>query len=225
MKVPFVTQKAVVFECRSGTLCIGDLINAPARYKVRLKGICHLPGAAIVPADGLAPAFSVDNAQIFIIESDHYDAIAAAVAGSDRKTPNRDLLSKLREQHGTQFGYVVAGELSDSAFDGDGTFALDLSQLRKGLPVQTSSSADERELLRRIISSMNTLVCASCFSAEISEHPVFGESPLGRGKNKNDWCVAMADHALESGWTAIPESSSFGEVTPLCPACRSQRGP
>jgi len=85
------------------------------------------------------------------------------------------------------------------------------------------SAVDHRELLRRVISSMNTLVCASCFSAEIMAHPELGGSPFGRDKKKKtEWSLAMADHAIASGWTAIPEKG-FGDITPLCPACTLQR--
>lgn len=224
MTIPFVSQNSVVFECRSGTLCVGDLVNAPARYSVGSTGIFHLPASAIVSASGMASSFSVDNAQIFFIDSDYYNTIAVAIAGNGNITPNYDLYANLRAQHKTQFGYVVAGELFDTVFDGDGTFALDISQLRGGIPDEMDdSAADQGELLRRIISSMNTLVCASCVSAEIMSHPELGGSPFGRGKGKKEWSLAMADHAIASGWTAIPEKGSFGDVTPLCHTCKVKR--
>jgi len=223
MTIPFITQNSVVFECRTGTLHVGDLVNDPVRYVVSSTGICHLPASAIVPADNAAHSFSVDNAQIFFIDSDHYETIATAVSDNGNITPNHDLYAKLRALHKTQFGYVVAGELFDCPFDSDGTFALDLSQLREGLPDKIVGFAtDEQALLRRIISSMNTLVCASCFSAEIMSHPELGGSPVGPGKKK-DWSLAMANHAIASGWTAIPEEGGFGEITPLCPVCKTQR--
>ncbi|MGN6547342.1 MAG: hypothetical protein ACTHK7_19985 [Aureliella sp.] len=86
-----------------------------------------------------------------------------------------------------------------------------------------ASTPDERELIRRIVSSMNTLVCAGCFSAEIMSHPELGMFPTSRGKKKNDWALAMADFAIASGWTALAVKGSFGNITPLCPACKLQR--
>ena len=224
MMTPFVAHNAVVFECRSGVLCVGDLVNAPARYTIDVRGICHLPARGIIPAVDSASSFAVDNGQIFFIDSDHYKTIAAAIVDGGNIAPNYDLFASLRAQHETQFGYVAAGDLFDSAFNGDGTYALDLTLLRGGVPeVSQQPAADARELLRRVVSGMNTLVCAACFVAEIGSHPELGAPPRGRGKKKREWSQAMADHALASGWNAIPEPGSFGDITPLCPACNAQR--
>ncbi|WP_442511756.1 hypothetical protein SH528x_003469 [Novipirellula sp. SH528] len=213
-----------MFECQSGELLVGDLINDPARYRIPHLGICHLPASAIHNAAAANDGFSVDHAQIFIVDAPHYQSIRESIRDDyDRGAIDHALCEALRTKKNTAFGYVVAGELFDCDFNGDGTYRFNISLAQGGLPKPEEKNSDARELLRRIASSMNTLVCASCFSAEIVSHPDLGMSPGGRAKAKKDWCIAMAEHAIGVGWTAVPEKGSFGDITPLCPECKAQR--
>lgn len=224
MPTPFVEHNCVLFECRSGKLRVGDLANEAALYDVPFDGLCHLPASAIrVAAPTDADAFAVDSAQFYLIDAGAYDAVRSAVLTAEMQTPDYALLGELRNNHQTAFGYLVAGDLYDSEFDGDGVYRLELSLVRPGPPTGPGyDSVAAKEGLRRIISGMNTLVCAGCFEAEIQKHPELGMSPFDKSKKKQ-WAIAMADYALSQGWTAIGERGSFGEITPLCPACCKTR--
>lgn len=210
MTIPFISYNAIVFECQSGTLCVGDLVNAPMRYEIGVTGVCHIPASAIVLANGQGPEFSVDNGQVFFIDAPFFDAISEAIWEDGFIWPNRDLHIKLRELHQTHFGYVCPGDLYDTDLHGDGTFVLDVSLIREGLPEpEDLSRVDARELLRRSYSAMGTLSCASCRSNELESAPTI--------------MVNVADHAISIGWTAIPKPGSFGDITPLCPKCNKAR--
>jgi len=225
MSVPFVSGNSVVFECQSGELLVGDLINAPVRYRVSHRGICHLPASSIHKAAAGNDGFSVDHARMFLVDAPHYERIQTAIRdASDGGAVTRRQCEAVRRKAKTAFGSVVAGELFDCDFDGDGTYRIDFSCAQLGVPLANDKSSDVRELLRRVASSMNTLVCASCFSSEIASHPDLGTSPFGRGKAKQDWCYALAKHAIAVGWTALPEKGGLGDISPLCPECRVRRG-
>lgn len=218
--MPFVDGNCIVFECPSGNLLVGDIVNEPARYRTPVRGLCHLPAAGILKATAAQEeVFSVDNAQIFLIDANHYNAVKEALEANPMAFPDVGFLEWPRGRIGIAFGFVAAGDLFDCEFAGDGTYRIDVSLIRSGQPVKTSEVLNERELLRRVISKMNTLVCAKCFSAEICTHPTLGVSPRAK-KAKTDWAAAMADWAIEQGWTASPEDGSFGQVTPICPKCR-----
>ena len=220
MTKPFIQANTVVFETATGELLVGDLINEPARYTIPLRGICHLPANALVAAKADEPgAFNVDNAQIFFVDAQCYEGVATDIVDRGNIEPNYALYEVLREKHSTAFGYVVSSDLYDTPFDGDGTYRIIVEDIRPGLPDMSAVSPDDaQELLRKIISRMNTLVCAKCFTAELNSHPSEGPSPRGKNQKKK-WCIAMAEYALSQGWTAIPEAASFGDITPLCPEC------
>lgn len=225
MSLPFVAGNSIVFECQSGELLVGDLINTPARYRVTHRGICHLPASAIHKSATGKGRFSVDHARMFLVDALHYERIQAAICDNSADgAVTRPLCNTVRRQAKTAFGYVVVGDLFDCDFDGDGTYRMDFRCAQPGLPGSNEKGSDVRELLRRVASSMNTLVCASCFSSEIASHPDLGTSPFGRGKAKQDWCSAMAKHASDVGWTALPEKGGLGDISPLCPECRARRG-
>lgn len=222
MTIPFIKNNCVIFECHSGKICVGDLANEAAVYDLPFRGICHIPAEAIKVASGIENgAFSVDNAQFFIIDADLYETVREDLLANGIVVPNVALLENIRERHKTSFGYLVSGEFHDCEFEGDGTYLIEVTLINQGLPTLFQDEAlDAKERLRRIISSMNTLVCAKCFSEEIQSHPKLGMSPSGRGKKKKEWAIAMAEYALTHGWIATSERGSFGDITPLCPKCK-----
>ena len=201
-----------------GKLCVGDLIGSPAVYAVPIRGICRLPTAGIkrerTNAEG---TFSVDVAQFFLIDAEHYDAVTADLSVRETYAPDWELFQKVRDRHKTAFGYVIAGNLFDTEFNGDGTYRIDVDQIASGLPAPpTGESPDVNELLRRIASKMHTIVCARCFNAELlKEHP---EASFLMSDSD------MAEEAVGQGWTAIREHSDFGDITPICPDCRKKAG-
>ncbi len=222
MKIPFIAENSAVFECQSGRLCVGDLVNNPATYEIPVKGICHLPAEAITSvSEDCEGSFGVDLAQIFLIDAEQYERVSDQIGEREMVMPDIDWLDKLRGRTGTAFGYVSSSDLHDCDFSaGDGTYVIDPGRVKAGLPVPTETPPSRaKELLRRIASSMNTILCAKCFSQEIMEHPELGRFPADN-KRKKAWAAKMAEYAVAQGWTAIAEKCEFGEATPICPHCR-----
>ncbi len=224
MTIPFIKDNCVIFECHSGKLCVGDLVNDAAIYDVKPNGICHIPTDAIKStSDCKIDSFAVDNAQFFLIDAQYYKSIRKDLVRHGAITPNFELFEILRKKYNTTFGYLVSGELYDCDFNGDGNYRIDVTLIKSGLPAIVSEyNLGVEELLSKIISSMNNLVCAKCFSVGIQNHPDLGGSPFGKGKKKKAWALAMAKYAIAKGWTATSEKGSFGDITPICPNCREQ---
>jgi len=224
MDRPFVAENCVIFECQSGRLLVGDLANRAAEYRIPTPGICHLPGEAIMACEaGAEGAFSVDSGQLFLVDADSYEAVREEVLAAGPEIFDDRCRRSLRRKHQTAFGHLRGGELYDCDFScGDGTYRLDLSKLGTGVPAgREEKSPDAKELLRRTIVRMNTLVCAKCCSAEYRPPQDLRDWPKGRDA-KIRWATRVAELAMADGWTAAVEKGSFGDIMPVCPSCRGK---
>lgn len=84
---------------------------------------------------------------------------------------------------------------------------------------KSPTSDDDR--YEYVIRKMNTFVCEDCFTEELMEHPLLGDTWT------EEWYPAMAKLAKESGWRMAPtpeprESHFFRDFKVVGPKCAAK---
>ena len=217
MTLPYHENGYIYFEMQTDKVVVFDPANDPGIYVLddARPGNWRLSVDAIKTASegdsGSESLFSVDCAQIFIIDFAFLESFLSVFDPVRGAWPDYDYFNELRDRLQIDFGYLVAGGELAEHFDGDGGYVIDKSSFEHiGNINQTQEpevEPDIRKLMVKIAKNMKTFVCTICFEKEL----ICQSDP--------EACVKKA---LQVGWTVTREPSDFGAFSVYCPSCHSQ---